>query len=104
MLNGVLPLKRLYESPALVAFHHPRPAYPVHILLVPKQVLPNLNSLEAADADLLYEIVVAARQIAHMLDIDRDGYRLILNSGKFQEFPQLHIHLVADQSPPPTQP
>lgn len=103
MLNSVLPLKRLYDSPALVAFPHPRPAYPVHILLVPKQVLTNLNSLEEADAGLLYEIVDAARQIAQVLGLDIDGYRLILNSGKFQEFPQLHIHLVADQSPAPSQ-
>lgn len=91
-----LPLNRIYDSPTLAVFYHPQPVFAVHLLVVPKQSLPGIHSLEAKHAELLYEITEAARQVAHQLGLDNVGYRLILNCGNYQEFPQFHLHLVSD--------
>lgn len=98
-LIDLLPLPRIYESTEIVAFYHPEPAYEIHILLVPRMHLTGINALEEDHAGLLYELTRAARQIARQLGIDEQGYRLILNCGSYQEFPQMHVHLVADKKP-----
>jgi len=94
-MSFVLPVQRLYESERLVAFYHPRPSYPVHILIVPKEGIASLQSAGAADGDLLAEVVRVAGKLAAELRLEQPGYRLIANGGGYQHIPQLHFHLVS---------
>ena len=36
ILNGKEPVDRVHETERVLAFHHTRPSYPVHIVVVPK--------------------------------------------------------------------
>jgi diadenosine tetraphosphate (Ap4A) HIT family hydrolase len=36
-MRFAIPVDRLHETATLLAFHRPRPAYPVHILIVPQK-------------------------------------------------------------------
>lgn len=94
-MSFVLPVKRLYETERLVAFEHPSPSYPVHILLVPKAALPGLEALDASDAALLAEVFGAVQVLVRQLGLEPTGYRLIANGGAYQDIPQLHFHLVS---------
>ena len=47
-MNYTSPALRLLVSETLVAFRHPNPDYPVHILLVPKKPIANLLELTPA--------------------------------------------------------
>lgn len=89
-----LPLRRVRETGACVAFWHPRPAYPVHILIVPKRALRALADLQPGDANPAGEMVLLARDVARDLGLSASGYRLILNGGAYQDVPQLHLHLI----------
>ncbi len=92
-LHKLLPLRRLQESRALVAFWHPAPAYPKHILIVPKRSLASIAELSETElAGLSIEAVRMARQLAR--DRGLGPVRLVLNAGKFQETAQLHFHLL----------
>ncbi|MEN8173720.1 MAG: HIT domain-containing protein [Chloroflexota bacterium] len=93
-LSFLLPVKRLAESDQLIAFHHPSPSYPVHVLLVPKKAIPNLAELDAVDAGLLIEILQTAQNLAHELGLSESGYRLVINGGEYQKVPQMHFHLI----------
>ena len=93
-LNWLLPVKRVFESDRLIAFHHPRPSYPVHILLVPKKAIPGIDDLKPADNGLLFEIMDIAQNLAEKNDSEDSRYRLVLNAGAYQEVPQLHFHLI----------
>lgn len=88
----LLPVRRLAETPTLVAFRHPRPAYPVHILIVPKKAIPSLAHLTPADGPLLADVLITARELA-------PGCRLVANAGAYQSFPQLHFHLIPRENP-----
>jgi histidine triad (HIT) family protein len=98
MFIDQLPLNRIYDGPFLVAFYHPQPVYSIHILMVPKQDLSSIDALDEIHTGLLFEIFKAARQIALKLGLVESGYRLIVNNGNYQEFPQFQIHFVAGQS------
>jgi histidine triad (HIT) family protein len=94
-MSFLLPVKRLRETERLVAFYHPRPAYPVHILIVPKKGIAELTALTTADGPFLLELVEAVRELVIELALDGPGYRLIANGGGYQDIPQLHFHLVS---------
>jgi len=42
-MDKILPVDRLCENEYWMAFHHPKPEYPLHILILPKQGLPTLG-------------------------------------------------------------
>jgi diadenosine tetraphosphate (Ap4A) HIT family hydrolase len=44
-MSFAIPVKRLRETETLMAFYHPKPAYPFHVLLVPKKAIASLRSL-----------------------------------------------------------
>ncbi|MBN2554473.1 MAG: HIT domain-containing protein [Anaerolineales bacterium] len=51
-----LPLKRLRETSSLIAIHHPDPAYPLHILLVPKKTYSSWTDVSPEDKDFLKDL------------------------------------------------
>lgn len=94
-MSFLIPAKRLKETSSLIAFHHPRPCYAVHILIVPKKAVPSLLDLNAEDPDFLHDLVQTTQELVRELGLEVIGYRLIVNGGKNQDFPQLHFHLVS---------
>ncbi|MBI5935084.1 MAG: HIT domain-containing protein [Chloroflexi bacterium] len=95
-MSFAIPVKRLRETDTLMAFYHPKPAYPFHVIIVPKKDVASLMHLNASDAAFLSDLYSTVQSLVdeHKLP----AYRLIVNGGEFQEFPQLHFHLVADVS------
>ncbi len=77
-----------------MAFYHPKPSYPFHVLLVPKKVVVSLNDLDPADTTFLTDLYSTVQNLVHEFQLP--AYRLIVNGGEFQDFPQLHFHLISD--------
>lgn len=96
-----IPAKRLRETETLLAFLHPKPAYPFHMVLVPKQVIPNLMELNPKDSTFLSDLLTTVQSL--VAEFQLPAYRLIVNGGEYQDFPHLHFHLISeratDQSP-----
>ena len=98
-MSFALPVKRLRETDTLLAFHHPSPAYPLHILLVPKKALRGLGDLTAEDAGFLADVVRIVQSLVSEYKLEQSGYRLIANGGAYQDIPQLHFHLISETPP-----
>ena len=95
-----LPVDRLRETSTLLAFYHPQPSYPVHVLLVPKRPIATLGELNPAlDADFLADLYATAQSLVEEFQLTERGYRLIVNGGKYQDFPYLHFHLISGVKP-----
>lgn len=102
-MSFAIPLHHLYETKSLVAFYHPRPVYPVHILIVPKQAVTNLGELRAGDQFsivFLTDLLTCTQKLVNELCLAEAGYRLIVNGGKFQDVAQLHFHLISGEQTP----
>jgi len=90
-----LPIDRLRETATLLAFRHPTPSYPFHVLLVPKKPIPALSDLDpVSDAAFLADVVATAQSLVKEFNLP--AYRLIVNGGEYQDFPYLHFHLISD--------
>jgi histidine triad (HIT) family protein len=96
-MDFLIPVQRLRDTSNVLAFRHPHPSYPLHILIVPKRVLAGLQDLSQADRDLLFEMFQIVQSLVAEFNLDQSGYRLIINGGKNQDIPLLHFHLVSDQ-------
>jgi histidine triad (HIT) family protein len=94
-MSFIIPVQRLRETATLLAFYHPEPSYPVHILIVPKRAIANLLEITAEDQPFLADLFDCVRQLVQELNLG-NGYRLIANGGDFQDFPQLHFHLISE--------
>jgi len=95
-MSFVLPLNYLRKTDTLVAFYHPHPSYPIHILLVPLRAISGLDDLTTGDADFLTDLMECAKSLVKEFQLDQKGYRLILNGGSYQDIPQLHFHLISE--------
>jgi histidine triad (HIT) family protein len=93
-MSFAIPVKRLHETETLMAFHHPRPAYPFHVLLVPKKAMATLKDLDPTDTTFLTDLYAAVQNLVDEFRLP--AYRLIVNGGEFQDFPQLHFHLISN--------
>jgi len=93
-MSFLIPAKRLRETKTLLAFHHPKPSYPFHVVLVPKQTIPNLMELDPKDLTFLSELFASVQSL--VAEFQLPAYRLIINGGEYQDFPHLHFHLVSD--------
>ena len=96
-MSFALPVHRLRETAHLIAFRHPQPGYPVHILLMPKKALGSFEALSASDGPFLADLVSTVQNLVAELKLEARGYRLIVNGGGYQDVPQLHFHLVSGQ-------
>jgi histidine triad (HIT) family protein len=94
-MSFAIPVKRLRETETLLAFHHPKPDYPVHILLMPKKAIRSLADLKEEDYSFLAEVFETAQSLVKDLNLAESSYRLIVNGGDYQDVPQLHFHLVS---------
>jgi histidine triad (HIT) family protein len=95
IIDGELPCKKVFENERIIAFKDIHPVAPVHLLIVAKKPIPNLQSLEPQEAALVGEIVLVAQKLAKEFKIE-GGYRLLTNNGPEagQTVHHLHFHLI----------
>lgn len=92
----MIPSSIVYEDDNVLAFKDINPVAPVHVVIVPKQHIANVNELTPENAPVLGKIHLAAKKIAENAGIADKGYRLINNCGADagQTVFHLHYHLI----------
>lgn len=92
-MSLTIPIQRLCETKTLLAFHHPQPSYSFHVVLVPKKAICHLKELDPTDFTFLFlvDLFSAVKSIVEEFGLCGNGYRLIVNGVKFQNFLQLHF-------------
>ena|SRR3990167_6781190 len=95
IIQGKLPAKKVFENERILAIEDLHPVAPVHILIIPKKEIPNLQSIAPEDLPLIGEVVQIAQQIAEEKGVE-SGYRLLTNNGPDagQTIFHLHFHLI----------
>jgi histidine triad (HIT) family protein len=95
IIRGEIPSEKVFESKHVLAIKDIAPVAPVHILIMPKKEIPDLQSMNSEDLPILSEIVMVAQKLAKEFGIE-DGYRLQTNNGKDagQTVFHLHFHLI----------
>lgn len=98
---GQIPSDRVYEDDQVIAFKDLDPVAPVHVLIVPRRHIQNMEQFAASDthgtlAAHLFRVIPI---IAERCGVAESGYRLINNCGVDggQTVPHFHIHLIGGE-------
>jgi histidine triad (HIT) family protein len=99
IIEKKIPARIIHEDEHCVAFHDINPQAPVHVLIIPRKVIPTHADIKAEDRELLGHLHVVAAQLAEKLGIS-DGYRLVINCKERagQTVPHLHLHLLGGRN------
>jgi histidine triad (HIT) family protein len=91
-----IPARVVYEDDVLLAFEDIKPQAPVHILIIPKDHFASLAEASEQKASLLGRLLLQAKDIARLKNLEETGYRIVLNTGRDsgQDVPHLHFHLL----------
>ncbi|MEU5388854.1 HIT domain-containing protein [Kitasatospora cineracea] len=94
VLNGLTPVEVVQETDRVLAYHHTRPSYPVHIVVVPRQHVPSLEDLGAGGEELLTEVMRVVRSVATQVKAEHGASCVVTNLGEYQESRHLHWHVL----------
>ena len=95
-----IPAKIVWEDDEVLAFHDVNPQAPVHVLIVPKRVIPRVAASNESDQALLGKLLLTTRHVAEKLDLLQSGYRVVINNGPDagESVPHLHVHVLGKRA------
>lgn len=95
IIQGQVTADKVFENDRIIAFKDIHPVAPVHILIVAKKEIKDLQSVAAEDLPLITEMLQVVQQLAKEFHIE-NGYRLVTNSGALggQTIFHFHFHLI----------
>lgn len=96
IISREIPADIEYEDADCIVIHDIDPQAPVHLLIIPKQVIPRIGESQSYEAHLLGRLFQKAAFLADKLNLEK-GFRLVVNNGEDggETVPHLHIHLLA---------
>ncbi len=97
VLSGALDVQRVFEDDRVLAFRHPRPAAPIHVVIVPKEHVGSLLDPKALDGQLLTSMLAAVQHTARTLGLDAggEGFYVRANAATPGVTPHMHWHVLA---------
>lgn len=96
IIDREIPGKIEYEDEHCVVLHDIQPHAPVHLLIVPKKLIPRVAEATSEDEAILGHLLIVAGIVAKKLNLAQ-GFRLVINNGPHasESVPHLHVHMLA---------
>jgi histidine triad (HIT) family protein len=83
-------VRRVYETEQIIAFHHPSPSWPFHVLFVPKVGIASFLDIRPEHVPLVGDLVQLAVATASQSGVEAGSFALMANGGAYQDVGQLH--------------
>ena len=100
ILRKEIPCDKIYEDEFSLFFNDINPQTKVHVLGIPKFPCTTFSDfIINTDNKTVSSFFKSVQLVINRLNIEKDGYRLITNSGinGGQEVPHFHIHILAGE-------
>jgi histidine triad (HIT) family protein len=91
VLSGKTLVETVFETDNVLAYHHTRPFWETHIVVIPKTHVSSLLTIE--DDKLLIELIDAVKQVAAKVVEEKGAARVLTNLGEYQDSKHLHFHV-----------
>ncbi len=98
IIRREIPANIVYEDDLALAFKDINPQAPIHILVIPKKPIPQLDASTPEDQALLGHLLLTIKKVAKQAGLSK-GYRVVLNNGYDggQTVYHLHFHILGDR-------
>lgn len=91
IIRREIPAKIEFEDDNYIVIHDIQPKAPVHVLVIPKRVIPTLNDLTPSDRELIGGMFTTAAAV--MKKLGQSDYRTVFNCGAGAQQTVFHLHL-----------
>jgi histidine triad (HIT) family protein len=103
VLSGKLTVNVVHQDDRVMAFHHPDPMTPIHVVIIPKAHVAGLLAQEALDPELMRSVMVAIQEVARLLGLRDRGFYVRANAAAPDVTPHMHWHVMGPGLAPLTQ-
>ncbi len=93
VLSGATAVEVAIQTDDVIAFHHTRPYWPVHIVVTPKTHVSSLLDLGSGGEAVLTSVFAVVRQVAAAVVAEHGARRVGTNLGAYQDSKHLHFHV-----------
>ncbi len=80
VLSGKTPVNKVFETDNVLAYHHTRPFWETHIVVIPKT---HVDNLLTAENDLLIELLDVVKTVAALVLGETGAARVLTNLGEY---------------------
>ena len=98
VLSGRTRVDVVWETDNVLAYHHTRPFWPTHIVVIPKRHISSLLALEESDGPLLLELIGVVQEVARQVLAEHSACRVLTNLGEYQDSKHLHWHVYTQKT------
>ena len=93
LLQATFLRKRFMKTKKMIVIHDVAPGAPCHVLLLPKK---HMQNIVTADLEIVKHVMSKVGEIAKILGVDENGFRIVINTGVDggQSVDHLHFHLL----------
>ncbi len=95
VLTGEFEVKVVFETELVLSFHHSKPYFEHHVVIIPKKHIDSLTSSDAIDAELAKDFLMAIHHVTSKLEKQTGGCRVSSNVGTYQTSKHLHWYVHA---------
>ena len=92
-LPNVAALVVVHDDEHVLAFHHTRPFWRTHLVVIPKQHIASFTTVTAQDADLMRRLFTVVQSVAREVEERTGAAAVLTNLGRYQDSKHLHIHV-----------
>lgn len=93
VLSGKFDVQVVFETELVLAFHHSKPYFEYHVVIIPKKHIDSLTSSDAIDAELAKDFLMAIHHVTSKIEKDTGGCRVSSNIGNYQTSKHLHWYV-----------
>ena len=91
VLNGKTAVESVFETDEVLAYHHTRPFWETHIVVIPKTHVGSLLTID--DNHLLTALMDVVKFVAAKVVEEKGAARVLTNLGDYQDSKHLHFHV-----------
>lgn len=91
VLSGRTEVRKVHETVNVLAYHHTRPFWETHIVVIPKTHISSLLTID--DNALLIELLDVVKHVAAEVLKEKGAARVLTNLGDYQDSKHLHFHI-----------
>jgi len=100
IVNKQINSEIIYENDDVLVFKDINPKAPVHLLVIPKKHVSSIIDIEELSEKQVNEMLKAIAKIAKDMGLNKDGFRVVTNTGASagQSVDHLHFHILGKRS------
>ena len=84
-LANVAGLDVVHEDARVLAYHHTRPFWPTHVVVVPKRHIGSLTTVSEADEADVRALLAVVQRVARQVETSEGAAGVLTNLGRYQD-------------------